>query len=611
MTTRYNGRIHALLVGLSLGWPLQVYGYVPYIDATFTAVLTIALLILMVYRWREHAVRAPLEYWWPLLAALVCCIIGGAPWTIAPAMVAFLLAVQFVCSREQIEQLMFWSVVAIGIVAATNGVAGNLGLAPTAYSMSTGITFRGTHTVPDGFLLLIVGLMWGIYLTLKSTLSPAQRSATFFASFFCLGILAGKIFLLRNNAYDWSEAPLLSSNYPSIIGWCLFAWLCCRVVAKLWVREDDSTLAAVLSTTVVVLLILSVATSLEIGLRHGWVLGLIAGYALPDREAYSRRKYPIFLPAIASVLFVLNTITVFPLNDFDARNLDRSARQDWDDKNYVLLHRRAENLLNVYPKQSDSLYAWMAMASIQLGHYDRASKELALAGAAYGVGESERSLTANMDRALTDLRDLIAALPNPEESFAYERALVGLGKRGSALVLLKLKIESGVTNLPVSWTRDVKAFFYAGLVGDNKLAPEIEQWEELDRTVDRAPWSRVVVDPPVGGSVDGEFAWMVDRWPHEIRVYVMQDDSAWVSSRSIERDWIKSVEASRMDSPMVLHRADTNDEEPYFGIFKGDESDAPLVTLQPSTSGLLRIELPDADYDGVPFGPTVHSHEAP
>ena len=54
-----KGRI--FFYGMVLASPLQVFGYVPYLDVSFGGVLLACALLLWIWHWRKLPLRTPLE----------------------------------------------------------------------------------------------------------------------------------------------------------------------------------------------------------------------------------------------------------------------------------------------------------------------------------------------------------------------------------------------------------------------------------------------------------------------------------------------------------------------------------------------------------------------
>ncbi|MFP6582425.1 MAG: hypothetical protein VCD00_07685 [Candidatus Hydrogenedentota bacterium] len=520
-----------LFAGMVLTCPLQAYAYVPYLDVSFGAVLLSGILLLWIWQWRRLPIRTPLEYWWPMLAAGVAVIWSRGEWNVVAPLIAFIVAVQYVRGRSQLEHLMLLVVICAGATAALNYYASRFDMEATSYALTGDVTFVGSYLVSDGFFLLALGIIWGVYITLGSTLAPELRTASFFSVFLCLGVLGGKFFLLRNSTYDWSGSLVETSSFLLMIAVALTLLLVARITAKLWVTPKQSiALPAVLTCSLIGGFVYWCLVPGALDVYHGVLLGLVAGYALPDGDASSEESFPTVPALVCAGLIVANMLAAFPDNERDGRNIDYVAQSDWNHNRFDAVHERAVRLVEVYPRREASIYEWMARASIKLNALDRASKELALAGRSISEMETDPVLEKRLDLTLSKLRVAVTALSTPEETFAYERALVGLGERGSALVLLRMKVESGLVNLPESWSREVRAFVYAALLGDMEYEKEIAQWDVLDRRVGDGLWIGMQIVSKAEEDSDGSMATMLDRWPDGTWVYRVTREARWVET---------------------------------------------------------------------------------
>lgn len=598
-----------LLCGFALAWPLHVYKYVPYIDGTLTGILMSLLFLNWVLRFRTVPLRIPFEYWWPMLGAFVLTLLDGGDETYIMVALTFIATSQFTRSAAWTEHIMWATTATIGLLSILNAFANSLGLMPTAYALESGITMTGPYSVSEGIYILMLGIVWGVYFTFFSGISNAQRSVSFFSTFLCIAVLGGKLFLLRGNTYDWFESSLVAASPLTIVAILLLIWLCMRIVAKLVVtRESSSNLAPIFVVTIAGTLLYWSLFPTELRLYHAFLLGLAAGYALPDRLKVVEIFWPKSICASLFVLAALNIVIVFPMHEQDGRNLAEAAAADYKDADYARLHQRMSCLATIYPEQTDRIFLWKARASIRQGNLDKASKEFEFALRFWIVHGRPDELKAEIDLVLLEMRDAVALLPDDEISLAVERALVALGESDSALSLLKLKLEAGETMLPTELSADEKAYLFSAILGNLDLYDELRAWPVLRENHKDPLWQKVVGQTIPESLEPGSLVYYIDRRPDEVRFYGTIGGNFAQASIPFHQSWQKRFAPDSAEEAMsiTVQRSSEGAEQFSIGTASG-ELQAPVQFLV--SEGKIRdILIYESSIDAIPFTPFLYYH---
>lgn len=599
----------SLLIGFALAWPLQVYKYIPYLDASVTGIVVCIMAVLWFGYRNLIKIRVPVEYWWPLAGAIGFSMLSGDAKLYIMTALTFIIAVQFTRNAQWTESILLASTLSIGIIAAVNTASHTLGLLPTAYALESGVTMTGPYSVSEGFYILALGVLWGAYLTLFSSQSPEKRAITFFVTILILGALAGKVFLLRNNAYEWSASILPTSSILSLIAIIFLVWLCVRIIAKLVVtREENSKLALLLIIAICATLLYWFIFPREVRLYQAWLLGLAAGYALPDRIETPDFAWPKTVCAGLFALTALNIFHPFPIHEQDSRNIEHAAELDYANEDYPRLHQRMNSLATIYPEQLDQLYLWKARASIQQDDLDKASKEFGLAVEFWIEHGKNEDVKPQVDLVLLEMRDASSRLPEGEVSIAYERALVSMGQSESALLLLKLKLDNGDIMLPLELTAREKAFLYSALLGDTTLSTELSTWKILDTPHKDPLWNIVLEQTRPELLEPGSLVYYIDRQPNEVIFYSSIGGQLKQTSKLLPRTWQKSSAPPQDQRPASIstRRDDENTDIIRMGAPTQDDIYPIEFKIQKTSVG--RVDFNLAQLNTIPYAPSIYYH---
>lgn len=598
-----------LLFGFAFAWPLHVYKYIPYLDGTLTGILISLLFVNWILRFRTIPVRLPFEYWWPLLGAFIFTLLAGGDETYIMVALTFIVTTQFTRNAYWTEHVMWATSVTIGLLAVLNACAHSLGLMPTAYALESGVTMTGPYSVSEGIYILMLGGVWGFYFTFFSGISNARRSVAFFLAFVCIAVLGGKLFLLRGNTYDWSESSLGGASPLALGAILLLLWLCMRILAKLVVtREPGSNLTTIFVITIAGTLLYWSLFPTELRLYHAFLLGLGAGYALPDRLEVVEIVWPKSICAALIGLFVLNVSVVFPMHEQDGRNISEAATRDYARANYGRLQQRMSCLATIYPKQTDRIFLWKARASIRQGNLDKASKEFGHAVRFWNAEERRDDVKADVDLVWREMRDAAALLPEEEVSLAFERALVSLGESDSALSLLKLKLEAGEVMLPTELSATEKAFLFSAILGDLSLYDELKRWPLLEVDHKDPLWQQVIEQTAPESLEPGSLVYYIDRQPDEVRFYGTIGGRFAQASVSVPGRWEKRSASDPAEDAMTItvRRSQEGEQQFSMGTALGDVP--ALVRFVVSEGEIREIKFDETRIEEIPFAPVVYYH---
>lgn len=598
-----------LLCGFALTWPLHVYKYIPYIDGTLTGVLISLLTTIWILRFRTIPVRIPVEYWWPMLGAFILTLLDGGDKAFIMVAITFIVTAQFTRNARWTEHTMWATMVTISLLSVLNAFAKILGLIPTAYALESGITMAGPYSVSEGIYVLMLGVVWGLYFTFLSGISNAQRSASLFSTFLCIAVLGGKLFLLRGNAYFWSESYFGAASPFAVTAGLLLIWLCMRIVAKLIVtREPNSHLASIFVLTIVGTLLYWTLFPSELRLYHAFLLGLAAGYALPDRLETVEILWPKSIGAAVFALAALNIFVAFPMHEQDSRNIAEAAAADYRNANYGRLHQRMTCLATIYPDQTDQIYLWKARASIRQGNLDKASKEFALAVQFWIAQGRSGESKADVELVLLEMRDAAALLSEEEVSLAVEVAHVALGESDSALSLLRMKLEAGEVMLPTELSADEKAYLFSAILGDLSLYDRLKTWPLL-REDHKGPLWHQVIEQTVPESLEpGSLVYYIGRRPDEVRFYGTIGGIFAQASVSIPGTWQKRVASDPAEEAMTITVDDSQEGEELFTVGDISDDDTALVRFMVSGGKIRDITFDESRTEAIPFAPVVYYH---
>ena len=598
-----------LLCGIAFAWPLHVYNYVPYLDGTATGILITALIVMWALKIRRNPVRIPIEFWAPLFGIVVFAILARHDFSYILAGMTFVATTQFVRNALWTENVMWCSALTIGLLALLNAASHTLGLLPTSYSLESGLTMMGSYTVSEGIYMLMLGMLWGFYIAFFSKLPNAQRSSAIFIGFICLAVLAGKLFVLRGNSYDWSHSFIsieLSYINTAVL---LLIWLATRITAKLMVtREEGTNLNLVLVLTIALTLGFWCLFPPEIRLYHAFIFGIAAGYALPDRVQSAEVVRPNLVCIGLVFLLGMNVFIAFPLHEQDNRNITVAATNDFEQEDYGLLQQRMSCLATIYPNQQSRVFLWKARTSIRQGNLDKASKEFEYAVGRWAANGKDDTLQAHIELVLLEMRDNAARLPEDTVSFAYERALTAIGENESALLLLKLKLEEGTGLLPSEFSVDAKAYIYGALLGDVSLYDEMRHWDILNETGRSTSWNRILEQSKPELVKPGSMLYFIDRTPNEITFYSAIDSSFKQDSTHVPPIWRKTPEQVSAESHLSVRVTRNDDGADEFAIVSPVDSDSIPVKFALRDGSIHDIRLDGSAHDSVPYEPNLFYH---
>ncbi|MBI4557619.1 MAG: hypothetical protein HY706_08550 [Candidatus Hydrogenedentes bacterium] len=443
-----------LLLVLAFLWPLGVYGWpVSGLSALLLVTLWLTLLLL------TRKTRIPFELAWPAAIILILVLFARTDNKLLPSLLDALFffgIIQLAGERVRIESYLFVSAVGGALLSIFTCMAWAGWIWPTAYSLHSGMTLAGPRDLSNGALALIVCFLCAVQSARSGNLSKWLRVAAAVSAVVILVPLPRVLIAAYSLSSYWTapfRAPF--DAYHAAI-WVVFVWLAARIAAKLEVSRRDNPTAAHAAFLAIIaaegLWVLCTPSA-----THGppiFLLALAAAYALPETDAATSpleyeaplevRKFFRFEIAPALLMLVgYNTFTVWPSQEHDPRNYEVTAAKDFADGRLDNLRKRMDFFEGVSPGERRTHW-WRAQSALSQGLPHSAATEFARA--MKPVQEDEELIipppsTNECQPFLVALRDHCSALPHPERSFAYEKALIAAGRPDEAIASLRLRAQ--------------------------------------------------------------------------------------------------------------------------------------------------------------------------
>lgn len=415
-------------------------------------VLSIVLMLLLAIDvFKSGRLHVPFELFWP--CALL--IILGNPWY-----ALFFAVVHFADSRTEILRWLLSGCCSTVVMVVVLRLAPAAGAIPSTILLPASCNGGAVKAAWGAIFAALEALVVIFFLIAEKTggfhLVVAKRQ-TWLRFMLAIAALFLAMFLVQNGA----RIPLggVGLSAREFAGYLLGLWLIARVIAKVETarrrsgfpcrrrRERTGTAEHLHEMLLIMAAVTAVFYSLRFlipGIPWPFLLGLIAAYSIPGRGAETppRRGRPIWAIPFAC-LIAWNLWHVDSQNFNDPRHympryienaLATPARTHALAKDMELVESK-------YPAERQTHLA-LAYAELEGDCIYRAAAEFA---EAVRPVERERLILPppsedERKQFLQLLRDYCSALPHPERSFAYERALIANGQIESALSLLKLRV---------------------------------------------------------------------------------------------------------------------------------------------------------------------------
>ena len=443
-----------LLYAFAMLWPLEVFGYLPGLNVNATDVIALILVLLMVYdSFRGERLRVPFEILWPttLLLILVTVVFLRSVTDLplhTPAVIGlFAATIHFARSRAAIEHWLLasvWSGAVVSALTLMTPIAGQLGIVPTAYSLSTGATLTFARDLYSGIQMLILWGLIGVFLIGGAPRHTWTRRLTVSAVLLNTACLVQVTFREFSTGVELALPRYMDNPGTMLAVLCLVLWLTARVAAKVEVsrRESPAGLHAIFLAMIATMAVWAALFPSTPKLFQAYLLGLACAYVIPNKGGAPSLPLPKIALATAMVLTYLNLTSVHPEHQADPRNYEIAAQSDFENGRFDILRARMNHFAP--PRYTERrTHLWLARAALAEDRHDEASFEFRLAMA---MPEGRQLLAGPSENEQKDflvrLRDHCSSLPNPEATVAYERACLAAGDMTATLESLRLRVRA-------------------------------------------------------------------------------------------------------------------------------------------------------------------------
>lgn len=469
----------AALYLLAAAWPWEVYGLLPglYVPLSLLAALALAAG-LAVDVIRSGRPKIPFDLLWPaVLLALSGLALGGLQDSLDlfAGGLALMAVVHTAQHRELVLRALRLTVLSTAAVALIS-LAGKTGTpVPTAFSPVSGAVLSFPRDLPGGALTLVLG--GGLAFALAFTpMSRVQRTGLLFVGFFPLSLVVMMSIRTLMSPAAWTLPELPPPSATLLVG-AISLWLCARVCGRLIVSRLEDAPGIQIALLVVTLGGgLTALACLKLP-GHGVLatLGLIAAYAVPRWKAPAYQdawRWPFWLAFLtAAALGAFNIGLVFENNPRDPRNYAQTAREWLADARYEALDVYLAFWDRAVPGERRTHW-WRAQMRLRQGDLEGAATAFRHALQPGLPRLLPPPATDEIEVFLGRLRDAVSAQPLEARGLAYERALLGAGRRDQALASLRVRGDGGADLPPMP----ALARALAAMLGAPETAAELAEW---------------------------------------------------------------------------------------------------------------------------------------
>lgn len=606
-----------VLFAIALAWPLELLQYVPVLDLSIVAALTVLLLILMAADLASgQKLRVPFEVLWPTaLIALLFTLDAyrGAPsrsLEIPGALALFIATAHFARSRAALRSWLRASVSSGAIVCAITLATTKAELMPTAYSLNVPTTFTFAYDLNAAIHIIAVCMLIAIFILTDPEQKPTVRTLATGGAFFFFTTLMAKG--LQFGVSDPVSPLRPYTHYPVLTLAALLAalWLLIRVLAKVEVarREAPEAIHRLFWAIGGVSLLLIVLGPVQPRLYHGYLLGLACGYVLPERPRHFSLAWPKTAAAVLAVLVALNLNSVYPEHESDPRNYEIASRIDFVNGDYDTLLRRLDIIETFAPNERRS-HLWRARVALELGEPNGAAMEFA--ASLPGPDEPRLLLPAPTEAEQADfivqIRDWVSRLPEREVAGAYERTLLATGERDAALFSLQLLTGIALVHadeVPLDPIAQAVAF----IIGDPSLLPDFGAWTVEELLTLLSHWGAEIGPAPERFPADQLPAiFAAQRSLEEIAVFVSLGDTNRTFKERLTGPPIQATERTSLASDFLWTPVEAVGE----GILRiqlilqAGETHTPVADVKWIVDGFARVDWTLEEDAALPFTPAV------
>jgi hypothetical protein len=599
-------------------WPFEGLTYVPVLQIDLAYLAAFALFGLLVFDLRaDGRLRLPFEFLWPVaVAALLWGYAALRGDTVsndtALAALLFVTTAHFARSEKAIDAAVCLSAAGAGMCGVLTWLHWRTGSYPFAVDLATGYSLPFGYSVASGAFTLFMGGVLGVTYAIFSTSPSAARTLAGFAAIAAGSALAPGAVQYFAHFFSRPGWTLPELSYSAIAVLILLVWVMIRALVKVRLQPNERhrRFDAVPIIALIATLAWLFLAPVPIRIHSGFLLGLCAGYALPervDRPVDARTWFAI--PAVLAVA-LLNAVVVFEGRPRDPREYDALAREAFGAGDFQEVQRRMA-LVEWYEPRESRAALWRARAYLSQQRADAAAQYYAAA-----IGRSAEPgqllLPPSIDALYAELiefRDYLAGPDADSSSFAYERALLAAGETDSAMVLLEQRVapvDYDVDGLPVQ--------VFAAAVAAFLQAPRIESKLELWRASDLMSIlvearAGVGLPPNVIPPAHLPLVLCVERSPDAWTVHAYSPANALAQEQLFERvpPWDNGQNGTiASDGPDELRwgrPAFRADQSTLIGLYLGRRNSAAVRLRE---NGDMNIEMETVSRDELPYRPALH-----
>jgi len=454
MTRDIPSAARALILMLAFAWPFGAILYIPFLDVTLLPAAGAVVVFLAIIDATNHRERRPpFELVWPVLVAIVLMwfdpeIENKVQYTIDLAL--FLAIVQFAYDERFVRNCLGATALGGCVVAGLalwNEFAELRELSPLLAQFigrSPGILVAPMLTSPEALMTGAFTLTLCLLAALENWLR--QRGSR---DRIAIVVLSAMVLLFVALAPSLTKAlfriGLPETDRPGLVhgGYLvLLVWLLARVMAKAVVRGKEHDGQARSTVVLLGLALAGLALTPHASFPSLLIVPGILCSASFGAGQPPARTWPVSLCAIPAVIVLsLNLFHVHLENADDPRNYEAQLRRDIHANR---LDRAWERLSLVRAwHEEERTWLWSARLALEFGYPYQSAEDFrfGMEGHRKGWSVLPPPSEAALDAYLVRLRDYCSTMPNPDQAYAYELALVAAGKEASALALLRRKAE--------------------------------------------------------------------------------------------------------------------------------------------------------------------------
>lgn len=513
--------VYVLLLVYAFAWPWDVYLWVPVLQINLLTLFAYGLIgVFLLDLLVRRSIRVPFELAWPplLLAVLLFPLIAASrmqfPDQLVSKVVLCIAVVHVATGPRFAMHCLAATAAGCASLAAYSWVAHSLGIYPAAYSINSGLQLYGAHDIPGGLWAMTVGGIAAGWWAWYGRRRTPQLIAALLAAGLCLSLLVDALLRFRiDDGFVWPGRVAFPEGVGAWAALLLGLWFVARIGAKLVVEriEKPSPGQMLLLSVIALSVAFFLCGPFTPRFHHALLLGLAGAAGKRKEEAP-----PVWRPAVFCMvplvlcLGVYGSVHVWPRHVDDPRNYAAAARRDMSEGQYELALKRLDYFQAELPNERRT-YLWQIHAQLSQSKQDKARihrAATALEAALEPPPPGSKLLLpaparSELQDAFVRFRDAFSSPEFKDDFLGYERVFVAMGQKANALQVLKQRAERAEILLTpfhraLQLPRDGLASAIANLLGEQKLADELNGWETTQLLAVLVSCNAGVENLPVG-----------------------------------------------------------------------------------------------------------------